>query len=109
MNARTTHRAAVDRLTKELVDQGKLIEAGFAAMIHDTYNVQQLPPTQLRDLRMAFFGGAQHLFGSLTGSILDAGDEPTDADMRRISLIAAELDTFISEFARDHMPTKGQA
>ena len=45
----------------------------------------------------AFFGGAQHLFGSIM-SILDPGHEPTERDMRRMDLIAHELEAFIHEF-----------
>jgi hypothetical protein len=53
------------------------------------------------ELRMAFFGGAQHLFGSIMG-ILDPGEEPTEQDMRRMDLISHELETFIVEFKQRH-------
>jgi len=47
-------------------------------------------------MRMAFFAGAQHLFASLM-TVLEAGDDPTNNDMRRVDLIAKELDDFISQ------------
>lgn len=103
-------RDTTDALTKSLVDKGLLIEAGFASYVIACFGSHDKVPTaQLREMRQCFFGGAQHLFGSITGSILDDDAEPTDADMRRIELIDAELKKFISEFARDHMPTRGQA
>jgi hypothetical protein len=100
-------RAFLERLSRELVDQGKLIEAGWvglrlAAMHPDS------PPDQLREMRMAFFAGAQHLFGSIM-SILDPGEEPTDDDLKRMDLIDKELKGFIAKFARDHVPTQGTA
>lgn len=95
------HRAA-DEIAGHFVDRGKVIEIGFAAMIEASYpDWQKMPKDQLHDLRMAFFGGAQHLFGSIMG-ILDPGTEPTEQDMRRMDLIAHELETFIIEFKQRH-------
>lgn len=89
---------AADAIAGHHVDRGKIIEIGFAAMIEATYpGWQKMPKQQLLDLRMAFFGGAQHLFGSIMG-ILDPGHEPTERDMRRMDLIAHELEAFIHEF-----------
>jgi hypothetical protein len=44
---------------------------------------------------MAFFAGAQHLWGSIN-SFLEAGEEPTDKDMQRMSHIEKELSQFIA-------------
>ena len=91
-----------DAIAGEFVDRGKIIEIGFAAMIEVTYpDWKMMPPTQLKELRMAFFGGAQHLFGSIMG-ILDPGQEPTERDLRRMDLIAHELETFIDEWKQIH-------
>lgn len=86
-------RAFLERLSRELVDQGKLMEAGWvglrlAAVPDDA------PKVQLQEMRMAFFAGAQHLFSSIMG-VLDAGEEPTEADLRRMELIDAELRAFV--------------
>ena len=81
-------------LTKALADEGKLIEAGWVSLRHVTMP-PDAPQEQLDDLRMAFFAGAQHLFGSIM-NILDAGEEATDADQARMSAINDELNTFIA-------------
>lgn len=103
-------RETTDALTKSLVDKGLLIEAGFASYVIACFGShERLSAIQLKELRQAFFGGAQHLFGSITGSILEDDAEPTETDLRRMDLIDKELKKFISEFARDYMPTKGKA
>jgi len=88
------------RLARELVDKGKLIEAGFVS-----YRLTAMNPragkTQLEETRMAFFAGAQHLFGSIMG-ILDDDREPTAEDLRRMDVISDELKIFIAEFERKH-------
>lgn len=85
MNTRDAHNA----LVKAAVDKGLLLEAGFLAL-----RVQCLEPDAsdraVGTARMLYMAGAQHLFASLM-AVMDPGGEPTAADMRRISLIAAEL------------------
>jgi hypothetical protein len=97
----------VARIGKEWTDKGKLIEGGFQAMRIIAMD-PDAPPDQVREMRMAFFGGAQHLFGTIM-SILDPGNEPTDADMRRMDLIDKELKEFITVFAKQHLKTEGNA
>jgi len=86
--------------TKALVDQGKLIEAGWVG-----YQLMVLPKgaseIQVNECRLAFFAGAQHLFGSIM-TVLDAGDEPTDDDMARMDLIDRELEEFLKQFKLDN-------
>jgi hypothetical protein len=55
------------------------------------------PPIQIEEMRNSFFAGAQHLFASIMHG-LDPDKEPTEADMRRMDLIDAELKRFITEF-----------
>jgi hypothetical protein len=98
-------RKHLERFTKELIDQGKLIEAGWVSM-RLACDLEDAPPDQLHQMRMAFFAGAQHLMGSMM-SALDPEAEPTAEDMRRMGLIMGELDGFITQFARDHIPTQG--
>jgi hypothetical protein len=90
------------------MDQGKLIEAGWIGM-RLACVPDDAPAIQLEEMRMAFFAGAQHLFGSLTGGGLDPDAEPTDADIRRMDLIDAELRAFIKDFEMRHLKTKGSA
>jgi hypothetical protein len=98
-------RAFLNRLTAELTDQGKLIEAGWVSM-RIACDLETAPPDQLHQMRMAFFAGAQHLLGAMC-SFLEEGTEPTDKDMKRMDMIHKELNTFIAEFARDHIPHQG--
>lgn len=83
-------------LSKQYADEGKLIEAGWFAL-------QQLalpadaPPIQIREMRQAYMAGAQHLWASIMAVLDPEGDEPTPADLRRMDLIAKELDTWGKE------------
>lgn len=96
---------AADAAAGHFIDRGKIIEIGFYSMIHATYDEwKTMSPEQLRQLRMAFFGGAQHLLGSIMGT-LDPGTEPTERDLMRMTLIQHELDAFIEEFKQHHKIT----
>ena len=100
-------RNHLERLHDELADSGKLIESGWVGM-RLACDLVDAPADQLREMRMAFFAGAQHLFGSIM-TVLEPGDEPTDKDLARMDLIDKELKTFISDFAAKHIPTRGTA
>jgi hypothetical protein len=97
--------AYLKRLTIELTEQGKLMEAGWVGL-RIACGLQSAPPEQLREMRMAFFAGAQHLLGSM-GSIMDDDREPTENDLRRMELIHAELNAFIADFTLREVPTQG--
>lgn len=85
-------RQLTEQLTTGLVDQGKLIEAGWLSfrimVIHP-----DAPQVQLDEMRLSFFSGAQHLFGSIM-TFLESGDEPTDADLKRMEAVHQELEDF---------------
>lgn len=98
-------RAHLERVTRDLIDSGKLIEAGWVSM-RIACDLVDAPADQLREMRMAFFAGAQHLFGSIL-SVLEPGDEPTEKDLKRMDLIHTELQDFIKDFELRHVPTKG--
>ena len=93
----------VEKIVRAVADQGLLIEAGWKG-----YRLLVIPlqagAVQIEECRIAFYAGCQQLFGSLTGqgNILDEGQEPTDHDMRRMSLIASELDAFLIDFKKRH-------
>jgi hypothetical protein len=55
-----------------------------------------------------FFAGAQHLFSSIV-TILDPGEEPTDADIHKMDLIDRELQKFAREFELKVAKTEGSA
>lgn len=85
----------LDQLSKRLANDGKLIEAGWVGLRLHVIPLDA-PVDQLREMRIAFMAGAQHLFASLL-SIFDKGIEPTEGDMKRMTLIAEELDVFRKE------------
>jgi hypothetical protein len=98
-------RQFLEQLTKRLADEGRIIEAGWVAMRiavipHDA------PPAQLDGMRIAYMAGAQHVFSSIMG-MMDAGTEPTEADMRRMDLIHKELEVFNNELALRYGKPKG--
>lgn len=97
-------------VSKMLIDQGKLIEAGFAA-----YRLFVMPKDageiQVDECRLAFMAGADHLFASIM-STLDPEGEPTDADLKRMDEIHGELERWrVSITARiaQQQPTRGSA
>lgn len=100
-------RTHLQRLERDLVDQGKIIEAGWIglrlAAVPDNASA-----AQLEAMRNAFFAGALHLFATIM-SIMDPGDDPTADDLRRMGSISDELDDFIEKFQLKHFPTKGRA
>lgn len=95
---KTERDTALTDLSRELTDQGKLIEAGWVALQLAAIP-GDAPRLQLTEMRMAFFAGAQHLFASIM-TILEPGAEPTDADFSRMDQINAELQGFADGFAR---------
>jgi hypothetical protein len=88
----------VKNVTKDLIDAGRLIEAGWVG-----FRMMAVPPdaprTQLDAMRLAFFAGAQHLFASIM-TVLEPEREPTENDLRRMDQIAKELERFKEEFDR---------
>jgi hypothetical protein len=85
----------LDHIAKKMTDDGKIVEAGWQG-----FKTTVLPygadENQILVMRTTFFAGAQHLFASIM-SILDAGQEPTDADMLRMDKIHQELKAFEQE------------
>ncbi len=100
-------RAHLEKLSRDLTDKGKIIEAGWVGLRLAAIPLDA-PATQLEEMRGAFFAGAQHLFSSMM-AIMDPGEEPTKADLDRLSLIQGELDSFIQQFELKHFPAKGRA
>jgi hypothetical protein len=90
-------------LTKYLMDEGKLIEAGwiaFAAFVLP----KNCGPEQYKDMKCAFFAGAQHLFGALNVAMEPAEAEVTDAEVSRIQLVHEELERFVEQQLQPLMP-----
>jgi hypothetical protein len=94
-------------VSKHLANDGKLIEAGWVIM-----QTMIMPPdasqAQIDDMRMAYMAGAQHLFSSMI-SIMDPGEEPTDADLNRMDLIHRELEAWRKEMELRTQRAEGRA
>jgi len=92
-------RPDLESLTRELMNQGRIIEAGWVAL-----RIAAVPPdapqVQIQEMRKAFMAGAQHLFSSIM-TCLDEDSEPTSGDLRRMDLIARELEIFGRELERE--------
>lgn len=99
-------RAYLERLTKKLADDGKLIEAGWVGLRLAAIPLDA-PAVQLNEMRKAYMAGAQHLFSSIM-TMMDDNAEPTEADLRKLSLIAAELEAYGNELLAD-LPTAGRS
>lgn len=101
-------RSYLERLSRELTDEGKIIKAGWIGL-----RLAAIPldasAIQLEEMRNAFFAGAQHLFSSIMTVLDPEGEEPTEADMLRMAMIQNELDNFIQAFELKHFPAKGSA
>lgn len=101
-------RQFLEALSRKLADDGKLIEAGWVGFRLACFPPHgNAPAHQLEEMHNAFMGGALHLFSSIM-SILDPGEEPTEADLKRMSLIDAELRAF-GEVLKLRCPTEGSA
>jgi len=92
--------AFASRLTKELADQGRIVEGGWAGFKVLIYP-EDVPQEQLDELRTAFFAGAQHLFASLLMVITD-DDKVEEIDLRRMDRVHKELQEFLAVFKKKH-------
>lgn len=100
-------RTLAHELSKRLSDQGRLIEAGWV-ILRAMAVPPDAPEVQINEMRYAFMAGAQHLFSSII-SILEPGEEPTDADLRRLDLIHNELEAFRKQMELRHGHPEGSA
>jgi hypothetical protein len=96
----------VREVTKKLIEEGKLIEAGFVSLKMIALD-KNASPAQISDMRTAFFAGAHHVFSSIM-TTLDEGAEPTAADLKHVEMIHKELDKFVKQFKRTHVHLTGK-
>ena len=89
------------------MDEGKLIEAGFVLFANSVIS-KDAPPVQYSEMRLAFMAGAEHIFSSIL-NVLEEGDEPTDADMRRMELVQGEIDEWRAKLSERISPAVGSA
>ena len=93
-------RELVKQIGQKATDHGMLIEAGWIALKTLTIP-SHAPQVQLDEMRNSFFAGAQHVFSTMV-SMLDPDAEPTEDDMRRMSMIYSELEEFARQFKLKH-------
>lgn len=105
--ARLDSKDGMAELSQRLTDHGKIIEAGWIGLRIACIDASA-PEIQVNEMRMASMAGARHLFSSVM-TILDPGDEPTDADLKRMELISNELDEFGRSFELRFGKTSGSA
>lgn len=82
-------------VTKTYLDEGRLIEAGWAAF-RAYCMAADATPVQVTEMRLAFMAGAEHLFASIMVG-LESDGEPTADDLRRMDQIHIELAAFSTE------------
>ena len=91
-----TLQAAIDKLLREQADRTDLIETlwlMYAAHVKiPTGGVQWI------ESRRCFFAGATTIFEAFM-RIMEPGEEPTEADLRRVDRIANELDRYREELS----------
>ena len=107
MSKRALIEAAASALTQKLMDDGKLIEAGFAAFARAVIP-NDAPAIQRSEMRIAFVAGAEHVFSSIM-NVLEEGEDPTANDLRRLEMLQNEIDELRAELTERFNPTKGHA
>lgn len=108
MTDETKYEAELRAFSRLAAEHGKLIEAGWFGLCVSFVEADD-SLAEMAQLRMAFFAGAQHLFASIMGGILDHGGEPTEADLRRLDLIEQELSEFAEGFTLLARPPAGRS
>lgn len=84
--------ADLDGVAKKLADSGRIVEAGWLGFRRAVLK-PTTPAGKLRDMRVSFMAGAMHLFQTMT-QIMEADEEPTEADYQRMQSISDELEGF---------------
>lgn len=82
--------AQLQELVKNLAGAGKLVQAGWVACAM-MYIDRSTPSKVEEKVRNAYFAGAEHVFKSII-AMLDPGDEITEADLNRMTLLHNEIE-----------------
>lgn len=97
LNSKETTDDIAKQITKDWSDRGTLIEGGFRAML--VLRGHKIDDPGVADLRRVYYSGAQHLFASMM-NVMEEDREPTPTDMRRVELMARELEKWAAEEKR---------
>jgi hypothetical protein len=95
------NQGLIGALTKELVDRGQIIEAGFVGL--KLHMLQAATDDEIEQARRIYYAGCQHVWASVM-SMLDPGSEPTERDLDRMTLINNELDAWVESEKRRRRP-----
>lgn len=90
----------IEKATKEFVDKGLLVEAGWIGFQIATID-PKASEAQLKDQRATFFAGAMHVFSSMM-EMMSEDREPTEEDYARMTKLAKELELFGEMFMLEH-------
>jgi hypothetical protein len=85
-------RDVTDAITRKLLDEGKIIGAGWAILCNIGIP-KDAPEQQRRLMQEAFYAGAQHLWASIFAGLED-GQDPTPLELQRMDQISAELEAW---------------
>jgi biotin synthase-like enzyme len=94
------NKEEVEEVARDLCARGQILLAGWIAYKHLVVG-QHAPAPQLEIARMAFYAGAQHLFGTLL-ALLDPDAEPTERDLHMMQSVNSELEAYLATFKAKH-------
>jgi len=80
------------RLAQELIDQGRIMEAGWQSLKVLSIS-PQAPAVQIQEMRNVFYAGASWLLDQML-KMLEPGEDPSEADERRMKQLQQELDSY---------------
>lgn len=87
-------------LARIATDRGHLVELGWISMLLHVIP-KDSSPTQVSEMRKAFFLGAEHLYASII-TVMDEGEGVTEKDLERMANIHDELQAFRKEVTTHH-------
>jgi len=94
-------------LTRRLIEQGALIEGGFAAFLSQV--IKNASTETIAMLRIAYISGAEHMFSSMM-TVMDVGEEePTEADIHRMNKIHEEVERYRAQLQLLTTQSRGNA
>ena len=88
MGTDNSRHALLEKLSRDLAEKGKLIEAGRLVLRRE----------ELDEMRIAYFLEAQRLFATML-TILERGENLTQKDLHLMNLINSEVDELLADIS----------
>lgn len=101
-----TVRRLAERITKQLADDGLLIQSGW--QIYRMMMLKLQPHQDADDLREAFLAGCEYVWSCMM-NMLDPGTEETAADLSRMDRLHKEVLGIQSQLQLKYGRTMGSA